>query len=122
MQEIIDRIKAKFPELTNVRVGFAGLEKNRELAIKLFDMGATVYVSDPDVAVTNTLNRVMYERSGSMYRYKAVAFEGINREVLDILITEQEPEKGSTCNAKFRVQYAVSTDGGEANKSKDKTK
>ena len=104
MSKVTEEINTLFPEgLNRVRIAMVGLsEPARKLCISLYDMGATIIASDPDQANVTALSRILMERSGSLYRYKPVMFEGIHREVAEVFVLLTKPVETPT-NAKHII-------------------
>ena len=103
MSKVLTEINKLYPELTGVRVLLNSCnDKARTLAIKLFELGATVLVCDTKLENINSLNRVLYERAGSMYRYKVVSFSTAHVERTDVFIQIEKPV-GEIEKAKHKI-------------------
>lgn len=86
-------------------------ETGTTLALTLFKNGASVVVADRDNLQVNKLNRLLYELSGSAYRYRAVAFGSIQHEPVDIFIDlvnlEEEIKKEYNDGYKHRKSFQL---------------
>lgn len=86
-------------------------EVGTAIAMTLFMNGASVVVADRDNLQVNKLNRLLYEMSGSAYRYRAVAFGSIRLEPVDIFIDlvnpEEEQEKDLNDGFKQRRSFQI---------------
>lgn len=104
MATLTDKINELFPDLTKAKIAFNRADgKVADIIISLFDKGASIVVADQNPANVNALNKVLYERSGSMYRYKAVSFSAVHLEKVDLFIKLVEPVEGAEFNAKETI-------------------
>jgi hypothetical protein len=103
---ILDEVLKLYPNLNGVRVALNSCsEEARELAIKLFEAGAVVIVADKNPQEVTLLNRVLRERSYSLYRYHAVSFSTLFMEAADVFVAfeEQKPKELEHGRAKHRI-------------------
>lgn len=101
---LTEKINEMFPDLTKVKIAFNQVdERIAPIAVDLFDKGASIVVADPDPANVNALNKILFERSGSMFRYKAVSFNAVHLEKVDLFIKLVEPVEGAEINAKETI-------------------
>jgi hypothetical protein len=121
---ILNKIKEIYPDLNRVRIALDSVsDEARDLAIKLFEEGATIVVADKNREAVTYLNKTLFERSGSKFRYRTVPYGEIYKEPVEVLITfELEEEKQEVVNgtAKHRINARdfPSTDGKQEVKGK----
>ena len=106
MSKITEEIQKLYPSGLNEKVRIcinSASAPARTLAIGLFELGATVIMSDPQIAHVNALSKVLFERSGSKFRYKPVAFESAHKEQAEIFVQLNQLPEGAVPNAKYRI-------------------
>lgn len=120
MSKVTDQLSELFPS------GFNGVvicinsasAPARKLAIGLYELGATIVISDRNIANVSILNRVLYERSGSKYRYRYVIFDNVHLEKVDVFVVIDQSTL-DTPNAKHKIivgePAAAKTTGSDKN-------
>ncbi len=93
---ILEHLKAD--SLNGVRISINKVEGHVEQIIELYDAGATVIVSDPNKDAITALNRVLYQRSGSIARYKVSSPYAIQLEKSNVFLNcTEEPKANEVC-------------------------
>jgi len=104
MTTILEKITKKYPDVdsrVSIMLNRCGPQA-RQLAIKLFEAGFTVIVTDPDPSEVSALSKILFERSGSIYRYRTVSYESHHHMVASMFI-ELGPTEGEVLNAETRI-------------------
>lgn len=84
--------------LDGVRISINKVEGNVQQIVELYDNGAIVIVSDPNKDAITSLNRILYERSGSIARYKVSSTYAIQLEKANVFLNcTEEPKSNEVC-------------------------
>ena len=78
-----------------------------ELAIELFKRGAHIVVADRDKARIQGLNRILFEMSGSVTRYRTVPFGNIMFEPVEILLALDRDQPETPPHAAFQRKITL---------------
>jgi glutamate dehydrogenase/leucine dehydrogenase len=89
MSAVMTQLAELYPAgLHGVRVAIDNCsDAARALAVKLFEAGATVVAASEHPNDLGLLNRILFERSGSINRYRPVSYSTIGREKVDVMIS-----------------------------------
>lgn len=78
-----------------------------ELAIELFKRGAHIVVADRDKSRIQALNRILFEMSGSVNRYRTVPFGNIMFEPVEILLALDKEQPETPSHAAFQRKITL---------------
>ena len=96
---LIADIQALYPEgLGKVRIAFNSVtsEAAKKVIVELFSLDATIVVSDRNRDSITGLNRILFERSGSAFRYRSVPFDQIHKEPVEVFVQLEDSLEGAT--------------------------
>ena len=124
---IVEELKKLYPDLKldKVRVALDNVSDAKvvEEIVKVFDAGAVVIVSDKDVNAITRLNKVLYERSGSAFRYRSVPICDIYRQPAEVLfVLQKEKEVTEEVHGRTTIRIDVGAIRAAEAKAKEATK
>jgi hypothetical protein len=89
--DIVTYIRENYPNVGATKVAIDDVKPPfNNLAIRLFLDGYSIIASSPNENDLNTLNRIIHNMSGSMFRYRYAPFSNIYKEPATVLVATRE--------------------------------